>query len=68
MEEDEEGGEEFVRNPDCPAAGHSGPVLSVDFSPDGKQFISGSGDNLVKIWDTKTGALVSIVLGLRGVG
>ena len=48
----------FVWNPECPVAGHSGPVLSVDFSPNGKQFVSGSLDTLAKIWDTETGAEV----------
>jgi len=38
--------------------GHSSLVLSVDFSPDGKHFVSGSQDKLVKIWETKTGAQV----------
>jgi len=57
-EEEEDGDEEFVRNPECPVAGHSGPVLSLDFSPNGKQFVSGSLDRLVKIWDTETGAEV----------
>ena len=31
--------------------GHSEPVSSVSFSPDGKRIVSGSGDNTVKIWD-----------------
>ena len=58
MEEHEDTGEEFVWNPKCLVAGHAGPVLSVDFSPDGKHFVSGSQDKLVKIWETKTGAQV----------
>ena len=39
--------------------GHTGRVWSVAFSPDGKKFVSGSHDKLVKIWDTETGAKVS---------
>jgi WD40 repeat protein len=31
--------------------GHSGPVLSVSFSPDGKRIVSGSFDNTLKAWD-----------------
>ena len=31
--------------------GHSGSVLSVSFSPDGKRIVSGSADKTVKIWD-----------------
>ena len=65
MEEDEERGEELGWNPDCPVAGHSCCVLSVDFSPDGKQLVSGSGDKLVKIWDAETGAeVMSSFVGL----
>jgi len=47
--------------------GHTGGVNSVAFSPNGKRVASGSDDNLVKIWDTETGALVSSFVGLRGV-
>lgn len=32
-------------------SGHSSWVLSVDFSPDCKSFVSASADNTVKIWD-----------------
>jgi len=39
--------------------GHSSLVYSVVFSRDGKLVVSGSYDNLVKIWDTTTTALVS---------
>ena len=67
MEEDEKGGGELVRNPECPVSGHSATVFSVDFSPDGKQFASGSADNLVMIWNADTGAEVSSVVGLRRV-
>ena len=65
IEEDEDGDQEFVWNPECPVAGHSIAVVSVDFSPDGKQFVSGSDDTLVKIWDTETGAEVSSFVGVR---
>ena len=41
--------------------GHSGNVNSVAFSPDGTSFVSGSDDRLVKIWNTETGAGVSIL-------
>ena len=59
MEEDEKGADKFVWSPECPVSGHSGRVHSVAFSPDGNHFVSGSSDKLAKIWDTKTGALVS---------
>ena len=35
--------------------GYHGEVYSVAFSPNGKQIVSGSIDQLVQIWDTKTG-------------
>ncbi len=31
--------------------GHSDDVMSVSFSPDGKQIVSGSRDDTVKVWD-----------------
>ena len=40
-------------------AGHSSEVCCVAFSPNGKLIASGSGDDLVKIWNAATGALVS---------
>ena len=39
--------------------GHCSFVNSVAFSLDGKFIVSGSNDNLVKIWDAATGAEVS---------
>ena len=56
-----------TRNPECPVAGPSAVVVSIDFSPDGKLLVSGSRDKLVKIWDTETGAEVSSFVGVRGV-
>ncbi|KIK71658.1 hypothetical protein GYMLUDRAFT_977718, partial [Collybiopsis luxurians FD-317 M1] len=35
--------------------GHTGPVHSVAFSPDGKKIVSGSMDCSVQIWDAETG-------------
>ncbi len=34
--------------------GHAEAVLSVNFSPDGKQLASGSGDTTVRFWDLNT--------------
>ena len=35
--------------------GHSEAVNGVAFSPDGKQIVSGSDDNTVRVWDATTG-------------
>ena len=49
----------------CTLAGHTDMVLCVAFSADGKRVVSGSFDNLVKIWDAATGAQVSSFVGVR---
>ena len=36
--------------------GHTGPVNSVAFSPDGRILASGSFDNTIRIWDVATGS------------
>ena len=43
--------------------GHTNYVLSVAFSPDGKQIISGSNDNSVRIWDATTGDELKVLEG-----
>ena len=50
---------------------HSDHVNAVVFSPDGKYFISGSGkepvshsgENTIKVWDTTTGELIHTLKG-----
>ena len=48
-------------NPKCTMTGHSAPLNSVAFSVDGRWIVSASDDSLVKIWNSETGAEVSIL-------
>jgi WD40 repeat protein len=32
-------------------AGHTGWILTVSFSPDGRRILSGSWDSTIRIWD-----------------
>jgi formylglycine-generating enzyme required for sulfatase activity len=43
--------------------GHSEEVISVAFSPDGKQIVSGSRDATAKVWDAETGQLSLTLTG-----
>ncbi|MEO5948389.1 MAG: hypothetical protein ABIP79_16345, partial [Chitinophagaceae bacterium] len=39
--------------------GHTGPIISATFSPDGKKILTGSMDNTTKIWDANTATLLA---------
>ena len=47
-------------------AGHSGPVLSVAWSPDGKRIASASVDQTVQVWAAQSGSLLQTYNGHRG--
>jgi len=41
-----------------PLEGHTGPLLSVIYSPNGQHILSASIDTTIRIWDARTGAAV----------
>src|SRR5262249_14998140 len=43
--------------------GHTGPVLGVQYSPDGKTIATASQDKTVKVWDPEKGKLLSTLRG-----
>jgi hypothetical protein len=49
-----------TRQPICEVAGHDGWIVTLEFSPDSKHFLTAttSNDESIKIWQTSTGSLV----------
>jgi WD40 repeat protein len=43
--------------------GHAGPVMAVQFSPDGQWLASGSYDATARVWDAASGTLLSTLAG-----
>ncbi|WP_216092679.1 WD40 repeat domain-containing protein [Candidatus Marithrix sp. Canyon 246] len=44
--------------------GHTDNVSAVAYSPDGSRIVSGSSDNMLKIWDANSGKLLSVYAAL----
>jgi RNA polymerase sigma factor (sigma-70 family) len=56
---DEANGGQLIRT----LAGHTGAVTSVAISPDGKNALSGSDDNTLKLWNLKSGTELRTFIG-----
>jgi WD40 repeat protein len=50
-----------------PLQGHTGPVGSVGWSPDGSRIVSGSSDDTVRVWDADTGVEQAVLNGHTGL-
>jgi WD40 repeat protein len=55
-----------IRNADRAMAvliGHTGAVEMAAFSPDGTRIVTASDDNTARLWDAKTGSLLTTLIG-----
>ena len=44
-------------------SGHTGPVTTITYSPDGGQVVTGSRDKTARVWDAHSGALIHVLEG-----
>jgi WD40 repeat protein len=49
-----------------PLRGHTGQVVSVEYSPDGRHLATAGRDGTARVWDAATGELVQIFVGHAG--
>lgn len=54
---------EFSDQPPRFFGGHTGPVNSIAFSPDGRYLVSGSDDFTVRLWDVAAGTTLHVLEG-----
>jgi len=47
--------------------GHTGVILSLNWSPDGKRMVSGSHDHTARLWDVETGESIVFYAGVESV-
>jgi WD40 repeat protein len=47
----------------CELQGHSDYIMSVAFSPDGSQLVSGSCDGTLRLWSVATSKLLKVLIG-----
>ena len=47
--------------------GHTGPVYSLAFAPDGRCLLSGSEDTSLRLWDLEVGQSLLVLEGHTGV-
>lgn len=57
------GSDQFAPRPRSTLRAHAGPIHSIVFAPDGKTFVTGSGDKTATIWDGSTLRMRTVLQG-----